>query len=176
MNFLPLCTASVCPTISGVTVERRDHVLCTRFSRDSFMRAIAFMRCVSTHGPFFTERGIFSSSLELSLAPYLVRRLTMNLSVRLLLRVLYPRVGLPHGVTGLRPPEVLPSPPPCGWSTGFIATPRTVGRLPIQRERPALPIETFSCSTLPTGPTVAMQSTETSRISPEGRRSCAVPA
>src|SRR6185295_777174 len=37
---------------------------------------------------------------------------TMNLSVRLLFRVLYPRVGWPHGVTGFRPPEVLPSPPP----------------------------------------------------------------
>src|SRR5215208_2466095 len=50
----------------------------------------------------------------------------MNLSVRLLLRVLYPRVGWPQGVTGFLPPEVLPSPPPCGWSTGFIATPRTL--------------------------------------------------
>ena len=39
---------------------------------------------------------------------------TMNLSVRLLFRVLYPRVGCPHGVTGFRPPDVLPSPPPCG--------------------------------------------------------------
>ena len=45
----------------------------------------------------------------------------------------------PHGVTGWRPPEVLPSPPPCGWSTGFMATPRTVGRMPFQRMRPALP-------------------------------------
>jgi hypothetical protein len=34
--------------------------------------------------------------------------------------------GLPHGDTGGRPPDVLPSPPPRGWSTGFIATPRTV--------------------------------------------------
>ena len=32
MNFLPLCTASVCPTISGITVERRDQVLMTFFS------------------------------------------------------------------------------------------------------------------------------------------------
>ena len=28
------------------------------------------------------------------------------------------------------PSPVRPSPPPCGWSTGFIATPRTVGRMP----------------------------------------------
>jgi hypothetical protein len=27
-------------------------------------------------------------------------------------------------------PFVRPSPPPWGWSTGFIATPRTMGRLP----------------------------------------------
>ena len=30
----------------------------------------------------------------------LLRRVTINTSVRLLLRVLYPRVGCPHGVTG----------------------------------------------------------------------------
>src|ERR1700735_813241 len=88
---------------------------------------------------------------------YLLLRFTINLSVRLLLRVLYPRVGWPHGVTGCLPPEVLPSPPPCGWSTGFIETPRLCGRLPIQRLRPALPSEIFSCSTLPTWPTEAMQ-------------------
>src|SRR5579884_1182351 len=99
--------------------------------------------------------------------------LTMNLSVRLLLRVLYPRVGCPHGVTGWRPPDVLPSPPPCGWSTGFIATPRTVGRLPFQRMRPALPQLMLACSALPTSPTVARQRTSTLRISPEGMRSWA---
>src|SRR5205814_6757136 len=75
---------------------------------------------------------------------YLLRRLTMNLSVRLLLRVLYPRVGWPQGVTGCRPPEVFPSPPPCGWSTGFIETPRLCGRFPSHRDRPALPMVTFS--------------------------------
>src|SRR5207253_6603487 len=75
---------------------------------------------------------------------YLLRRLTINLSVRLLFRVLYPRVGCPQGVTGCRPPEVLPSPPPCGWSTGFIETPRFTGRRPNQRVRPALPIAMFA--------------------------------
>ena len=39
MNFLPLCTAMVCPTISGITVERRDQVLMTFFS---FARFIDF--------------------------------------------------------------------------------------------------------------------------------------
>jgi len=61
----------------------------------------------------------------------------MKRSVDLLLRVFLPLVGLPHGVTGCRPPEVRPSPPPCGWSIGFIVTPRLCGRRPSQRERPA---------------------------------------
>src|SRR4051812_19459099 len=81
--------------------------------------------------------------------------------------------GLPHGLTGWRPPEVLPSPPPCGWSTGFMTTPRTVGRLPFQRMRPALPQLMFDCSALPTSPMVARQRTSTLRISPDGMRSCA---
>ncbi len=37
MNFLPLCTAIVCPTISGITVERRDHVRNTFLSLREFM-------------------------------------------------------------------------------------------------------------------------------------------
>jgi len=36
------------------------------------------------------------------------------LSVDLLILVLAPLVGLPQGVTGCLPPDVLPSPPPCG--------------------------------------------------------------
>src|SRR6185503_6562016 len=105
---------------------------------------------------------------------YLVlRSFKIIFCVRLLLRVLYPRVGWPQGVTGFRPPEVLPSPPPCGWSTGFIATPRTFGRSPFQRDLPALPNETFSCSMFPTWPTVALQTKGTRRTSPEGMRNCA---
>ena len=83
----------------------------------------------------------------------------------------------PTGETGWRPPEVLPSPPPCGWSTGFIATPRTVGRTPFQRIRPALPQLMFDCSALPTSPMVARQRTSTRRISPDGiRRWAMVPS
>src|SRR5579862_2962835 len=37
INFFPLCTAIVCPTISGTTVERRDHVRSTFFSLREFM-------------------------------------------------------------------------------------------------------------------------------------------
>ena len=65
------------------------------------------------------------------------------LSVALFERVFLPLVGLPHGLTGCRPPEVRPSPPPCGWSTGFIVTPRLCGRWPSHRLRPALPSEAF---------------------------------
>src|SRR5215469_5802899 len=119
MNFLPLCTAMVWPTNSGRIVERRDQVRTTFFSFAAVSAAIFDSRCVSVNGPFFTDLPIRYL--------FLLFRVTMNLSVRLLLRVLKPRVGWPHGVTGCRPPEVLPSPPPCGWSTGFIVTPRLCG-------------------------------------------------
>src|SRR5207244_8968671 len=82
----------------------------------------------------------------------------------------------PHGLVGWRPPLDLPSPPPSGWSTGFMATPRTLGRLPRQRLRPAFPQDTSSCSAFPTSPTVARHLASTRRISPEGRRRVANPA
>src|SRR3569623_1861275 len=104
MNFLPLCTATVWPTNSGKIVERRDHERTTFLSFAAASAAILSSRCASVKGPFLTERPIY----------FLPLRLTMNLSVRLLFRVLHPRVGCTHGVTGCLPPEVLPSPPPCG--------------------------------------------------------------
>ena len=52
MNFFPLCTASVCPTISGITVERRDQVLMTFFSPPRFITSIFSSSGVSTNGPF----------------------------------------------------------------------------------------------------------------------------
>src|SRR5438034_11804590 len=161
MNFRPLYTARVWPTISGVIVERRDQVFTTLRSRASFICSIFLSRWSSTNGPFFSDRAIY------------LRLLTMNGWVRLFLRVLYPLVGWPHGVTGWRPPEVLPSPPPCGWSTGFMETPRLWGRRPSQRVRPAFPPETFLWSMLPICPTVAWQSTATIRTSPEGSFTCA---
>src|SRR5207253_5707665 len=119
----------------------------------------------SVYGPFFSERPIPCS--------YFFRRVTIALSDGLApRRVLYPFVGLPHGVMGWLPLP-LPSPPPIGWSTGFITVPRTVGRNPRHRVRPALPTETFSWSRLPTWPTVAMQSTGTRRTSPDGSLSVA---
>src|SRR5881628_3683852 len=104
---------------------------------------------------------------------YFLRR-TMNLSVRLLLRVFFSRT--PHGVHGWRPPEVFPSPPPRGWSIGFIATPRTVGLIPSQRDRPALPKDTLSWSAFPTWPMVAWQASFTRRISPDGSLTWTHPA
>ena len=50
---------------------------------------------------------------------------------------------------------------------------RTVGRMPLQRLAPALPIWRRLCSSLPTSPMVARQLTCTRQISPERMRSCA---
>src|SRR5262245_30218137 len=65
------------------------------------------------------------------LDPRVRRRRTMSFCDSLVLSRVRPS-GLPHGDTGWRPPEVLPSPPPSGWSNGFMATPRVWGRLPFQ--------------------------------------------
>src|SRR5215467_3241067 len=81
LNYLPLCTARVCPTISGITVERRGQVRTTFFLLRAFMSSIFTWRCLSMNGPFFVERAIVPQS-------YFCLRFTMNLSVRLLLRVL----------------------------------------------------------------------------------------
>src|ERR1700678_3483809 len=106
INFLPLCPASVCPMNSGRMVERRDHVRTTFFSFFVFIASTFFIRWSSTNGPLANERPMGYL--------FFCFRVTIHLSVRLLLRVLNPRVGCPHGVTGCRPPDVLPSPPPCG--------------------------------------------------------------
>src|SRR5690606_7986153 len=87
-------------------------------------------------------------------------------SFSLLLRRVRPS-GRPFGLTGWRPPDDFPSPPPCGWSTGFMATPRTLGRLPFHRMRPALPRLMLDCSALPTSPTVARHRTATLRLAAE---------
>src|SRR5438874_1733323 len=50
MNFRPLCTAKVKPTMSGVTVERRDQVFTTFFSPASSIARTFFMRCASMNG------------------------------------------------------------------------------------------------------------------------------
>jgi hypothetical protein len=87
--------------------------------------------------------------------PALVR--SIHLSVLLRERVFVPRADLPHGVFGpfLCPTDWWPSPHPCGWSTVFIEDPRTVGRTPIQRLRPAFPIVIWLWSVFDTVPIFA---------------------
>src|ERR1700739_1593152 len=149
-------------------MDRCDHVLITFLVPLSFWTSTFFIRWSSTKGPFLRLRGIADCSYRF----FLPRRRVIILSLGRFARRVRPS-GWPHGLTGCRPPEVLPSPPPCGWSTGFMATPRTVGRLPFHRLRPALPQLMLLCSALPTSPTVARQLTSTRRISPEGIRSWA---
>src|SRR4051812_31275808 len=155
--------------MSGMMVDRRDQVRITVFLPDSLRTSTFLSRWSSTNGPFFRLRGI--SYLPAQRLLPVRRRRTINLSDGLVRRVR--PSGLPAGLTGWRPPEVLPSPPPCGWSTGFMATPRTEGRLPFQRIRPALPQLMLDCSALPTSPTVARQRMSTLRTSPDGMRSWA---
>src|SRR3990172_11091559 len=91
---------------------------------------------------------------------------TIYIFVRLLFLVLIPS-GTPQGVHGGLPPELLPSPPPSGWSTGFITTPLTCGLFPSHLDLPALPEDRFSCSGLLTCPIVATQPAATRLTSPE---------
>src|SRR6266571_3041161 len=125
----PSCTPMVWPTKSGKMVESRDQVLSTFFSAPRFMVWTRASRRASTYGPFLTDLDIYLPVPRLR---------TIIFSVRLLRRVLWPRAGLPQGVWGWPPIGARPSPPPWGWSRGFITEPRTVGRLPSQRDRPAL--------------------------------------
>ena len=67
MNFRPLCTASVCPTISGTTVDRRDQVLMTFLSPPRFIASTFSSSGVSTKGPFFSDL-LICRTLELKLA------------------------------------------------------------------------------------------------------------
>ncbi|KAK8301622.1 hypothetical protein V6Z12_D04G034100 [Gossypium hirsutum] len=62
----------------------------------------------------------------------------------------------------------LPSPPPWGWSTGFITTPLTTGHLPSQHLDPALPKIFWFTPTFPTCSTVVEQFLDIKRTSPEG--------
>src|SRR5690606_30759357 len=116
----------------------------------------------SMYGPFLTDRDMVSRYPAAQVVAFPRRRpRTMYLSDSLLrLRVFLPS-GLPQGETGGLPPDVLPSPPPSGWSIGFIATPRTLGRRPRQRLAPAFPMTSSSWSTFPTCPIVARHSLRT---------------
>src|SRR5689334_8314357 len=77
MNFFPLCTAIVCPTISGTTVERRDQVLMTFFSLTRFIPSIFSRSGVSMNGPFFSDLLIRRSLLLPALHDEAVRVLAV---------------------------------------------------------------------------------------------------
>src|SRR4249919_3112848 len=71
MNLRPLCTASVCPTISGTTVDRRDQVLMTFLSPPRFITSTFSSSGTSTKGPFFSDLDIlFAFSSHLSAISY----------------------------------------------------------------------------------------------------------
>ena len=50
--------------MSGITVERRDHVLMTLRSPAAFTAATFSARWSSTNGPFFRLRGIGTTSVR----------------------------------------------------------------------------------------------------------------
>src|SRR5215218_1281808 len=161
MNLLPLCTAKVCPTKSGSTVLARDHVLITFLLPDAFCASTFFVRASCTKGPFLMLLAIVVVPDYCVALPRFRPRTIIRCDGFFLLRVFTPSF-LPHGLTTFRPPRVRP---PCGWSTGFITSPRTFGRLPSQRDTPALPFDSSSCSAFPTSPMVARQLPCTIRIS-----------
>src|SRR5262249_18293262 len=139
----PSWTAIVWPTICGNTVDVRDQV-------QHLLRARVVHRLDLLQEPLLHEGPLLAGSTQRLSFP---RRRPGTLGLRASLcfwRVRSPGVGPPPGVTGCRPLLDLPSPPPCGWSTGFMAEPRTAGRFPSQRLRPALPTVTLPCSTFPT--------------------------
>src|SRR5262249_15498557 len=145
-------------------VERRLQILIISWRPDERAVSAFLSRKPSTKGPFHTERAMARPSYFFFRA---WRFATMNLAVDLLRRVFLPLVGNPQGVTGWRPPDVRPSPPPCGWSMGCMVPPRLWGTRPSQRLRAALPIETFMLSGFDTAPTVAMHRPCTRRCSAE---------
>src|SRR5215469_16753088 len=137
------------------------------FLASTFARGFCFLEQIAVDKRAFPNRTGHISYPCVFLA---WRERTMYFVVRLFERVFAPLVGLPHGVTGWRPPLVRPSPPPCGWSIGFIAVPRTEGRLPFHTLRPALPMISFMWSGFDTAPTVARHDSGTRRTSSELRR------
>src|SRR5580658_8453698 len=79
----PLCTAMVKPTMSGITLERRDHVLIGR--RSFFWLAVCTVlaKCRSTNGPFLSERGtdmspVLDSFVLAALDDHAVRALVLT--------------------------------------------------------------------------------------------------
>src|SRR6201992_394039 len=68
MCLRPSRTAIVWPSMAGMIMDRRDHVLMTVLVPFSFCTSTFFIRWSSTKGPFLRLRGISGCSLPLVLA------------------------------------------------------------------------------------------------------------
>ena len=60
-ELLAVVHGDVWPTISGMTVERRDQVLMTFFSFARFIASTFSSSEVSTNGPFFSDLPCYAS-------------------------------------------------------------------------------------------------------------------
>src|SRR2546430_13542728 len=58
IKVFPLCTMNVCPTKSGVTIERRAQVFSGFFTPEVFILSIFSRRYGATNGPFFKDLAI----------------------------------------------------------------------------------------------------------------------
>jgi len=117
-----LWTAIVNPNKIREISRTRDQVLIGR--RSFFLTAAStfFNKCKVDKRTLFLVNRWHSRFLLITL----VRRRYIRLSVRLLLRVLYPLVGTPPWSLWWRPPLLLTfTHPPCGWfKLGSCAEPR----------------------------------------------------
>ena len=77
----------------------------------------------------------------------------------------------PQGVRGYRRDLVRP---PCGWSIGFIATPRTIDLNPYVRQKPPLVFRKSRFSRAAALPGTTKPNKETTFRTPEGRYATAV--
>src|SRR6202011_761234 len=103
---------------NGVADHLREDRRITRPGAQDLLASAGVHRHDALHQFRVHERALLQAST------HLVRFLTMNLSVALRWRVFLPIAILPHFVWGWPPIGALPSPPPWGWSRGFMAEPR----------------------------------------------------
>jgi len=64
-NVLPLCTAIVCPTMSGTIIEARDQVLITDLRFDEFALSIFAISLWNTYGPFLIDLAMTIEALKI---------------------------------------------------------------------------------------------------------------
>src|SRR5258708_8603395 len=101
LKVFPLCTKNVCPTKSGVTIERRDQVLIGFFALELFILSIFSKRCDSTKGPFFNDLAI---KIKLLFAPALENETIARLVFASSLESFGQLSPLPDQVTPAAPP------------------------------------------------------------------------